>query len=96
MSGESNYMKHFWAKILDEPPLPVRRRASYYLENFNKTSENEWVVWSSGGAQYTVRLAGRKVTCTCPYFQEGKGYCKHIACVAVNELVKLDYVIGKA
>jgi hypothetical protein len=29
--------------------------------------------------------------CTCPYFTEGKGYCKHIASVSVNELFKLDF-----
>ena len=81
----------FWAKILDQAPLIIRRRAAYYLENTKQISESEWKVWSISGSQYTVQRNGREMTCTCPYFQEGRGLCKHIASVAANQLIELDY-----
>lgn len=83
--------KKFWAKILDQAPLLIRRRATYYLENTKKISESEWKVRSSSGAQYIVQRKDREITCMCPYFQEGRGFCKHIVSVAVNQLIELDY-----
>jgi hypothetical protein len=88
---KSSESKTFWAKILDQAPLPIRRRASHYLENIKQISESEWKVWSSSGSQYTVQRKDREITCTCPYFQEGRGFCKHIASVAANQLIELDY-----
>jgi len=88
---KSNESKTFWAKILDQAQLPVRRRAAYYLENAKQISESGWKVWGSSGSQSTVQQKGRGITCTCPYFQEGRGFCKHIASVAANQLIELDY-----
>jgi len=84
--------KKFWAELLNSIPLLIRRRASYYLGNIKKISLQEWVVWSSSGAQYNVRVEDEGITCTCPYFQERKGYCKHIASVCVHELIRLDFM----
>jgi len=78
-----------WAEVLALAPLDVRRRASAYLRNIRKISEGEWLVWSSAGDQYKVSLTtDGRVTCSCPYSQQEKGYCKHICAVAAHELVK--------
>ena len=51
-------------------------------------------VWSAKGERYTVRLELEEgeVSCTCMYFVEGKGYCKHINAVAGRRLVELSSV----
>jgi len=82
--------KAVWVKVLKEAPLPIRRRASAYLKNAQKISENEWIVSSEMGAEYQVRLEEGQVACSCPYFTQEKGYCKHICAVAAFELTKLD------
>jgi len=93
MSRDAEVSKQFWARVLNEVPLVVRRRASHYLDNVKKVSENKWIVWGSQGVQYIIKsnFEEGRVMCTCPYFTEGKGYCKHIAAVSVNELFKLDF-----
>lgn len=48
--------KTVWVRVLNEAPLFIRRRASAYLKNIRKTSENEWMIWSDKGARYRVRL----------------------------------------
>jgi len=82
--------KAIWIKVLKEAPLPIRRRASAYLENVQKVSENRWIVSSEIGAEYQVRLGEGQVACSCPYFTQEKGYCKHICAVAAFELTRLD------
>lgn len=82
--------KTIWAKVLKETPLPIRRRASSYLRNVEKISENGWIVSSEMGAEYHVRLEEGEVACSCPYFTQERGYCKHICAVAAFELAKLD------
>jgi len=82
--------KALWTKVLKEAPLPVRRRASTYLKGVQKISEREWIVSSEMGAEYQVRLGDGRVACSCPYFTQEKGYCKHICAVAAFELTKLD------
>ncbi len=82
--------KTIWAKVLKETPLPIRRRASAYLKNVQKISEKEWTVTSEMGAEYQIRLGEGQVTCSCPYFTQEKGYCKHICAVAAFELIRLD------
>lgn len=81
-----------WARVLNETSLFVRRRASDYLQNVKKISENEWLVWSDEGIRYQIRLEKERITCSCPYFQQEKGYCKHICAVAVHELTRLDVI----
>jgi len=75
---------------LNETPLFIRRRASAYLQNVRKASENEWLVWGDEGVKYQIRLEKERITCSCPYFQQEKGYCKHICVVAAHELTELD------
>ena len=82
--------KTVWVKVLSEAPLFIRRRASAYLKNIRKTSENEWMIWSDEGARYRVRLKRGQVTCSCPYSQQEKGHCKHICAIAAFELTKSD------
>ena len=82
--------KATWTKVLNETPLPIRRRASTYLRNVQKISESEWIVSSEMGTEYQVRLGEGQVACSCPYFIQEKGYCKHICAVAAFELTKLD------
>jgi hypothetical protein len=82
--------KAVWVKVLNETPIHVRRRASSYLKNVKKISEKEWLVWSREGVQYRVRLEKRNVTCSCPYTEREKGYCKHICAVAVHELTSIE------
>jgi len=82
--------KATWAKVLRETPLPIRRRASAYLKNAQKISENEWIVSSEMGPEYQVHLGEGRVTCSCPYFTQEKGYCKHICAVAAFELTRLS------
>jgi len=84
--------KTVWIKVLSETPLFIRRRASAYLKNIRKTSENEWMVWSDEGAQYWVRLERGKISCSCPYFQQNKGYCKHICAIAAFELTRTEVI----
>ncbi|KPV64668.1 MAG: SWIM zinc finger protein [Candidatus Bathyarchaeota archaeon BA1] len=79
-----------WVRVLRETPILIRRRASAYLKNIQKTSKNEWLVWSDRETQYNVHLAKGQVTCTCPYSQQEKGYCKHICAVAAFELTRID------
>jgi len=82
--------KAVWVKVLKEAPLPIRRRASAYLKSVQKISENGWIVSSEIGAEYQVSLEEGQVACSCPYFTQEKGYCKHICAVAAFELTKLD------
>jgi len=82
--------KAVWVKVLKEAPLPIRRRASAYLKSAQKISEKGWVVSSEMGAEYQVSLGKGQVACSCPYFAQEKGYCKHICAVAAFELTKLD------
>ncbi len=82
--------KTLWVSVLNETPLFIRRRASAYLKNIRETSENEWMIWSDKGARYKVRLERGQVTCSCPYSEQEKGYCKHICAIAVFELNKSD------
>ena len=63
-----------------------------YLRNVQRVAEGEWVVWSQGGTRYHVHLEGNRVVCSCPYFQQEKGYCKHICAVAVLELTEIDVI----
>jgi len=93
MSSDAEVLKQFWTRVLNDIPLVVRRRASYYLNNVKKFSENQWTVRGSQGVQYIVKLNFKegRVTCTCPYLTSGKGYCKHIASFSVHELFKLDF-----
>ena len=84
--------KTIWVRVLNEAPLFIRRRASAYLQNIRKTSENEWMVWSDEGAQYRVRLERGRVSCSCPYSQQNKGYCKHICAIAAFELTNTDVI----
>ena len=79
-----------WTEVLTVAPLHVRRRASAYLRNIRRISECEWLVWSRSGDQYGVELKKEKrVTCSCPYSHQEKGYCKHICAVAAHELVEM-------
>ncbi len=82
--------KALWTKVLKETPLSIRRRASAYLKNVQKISEKEWIVSSEMGVEYQVHLGEGQVACSCPYFTQEKGYCKHICAVAAFELTKLD------
>jgi len=82
--------KALWTKVLKETPLPIRRRAAAYLKSVQKISEKEWIVSSEMGAEYQVHLGEGQVTCSCPYFTQEKGYCKHICAVAAFELTKLN------
>lgn len=89
--------KAVWVKVLNEtphlhkePPIFIRRRASAYLQNITKASDNKWLVWSDEGINYQIRLERKRITCSCPYFQQEKGYCKHICAVAAHELTELD------
>jgi len=82
--------KTVWVRVLNEAPLSIRRRASMYLKNIRKTSENEWMIWSDEGTRYRVHLKRGQVTCSCPYFQQEKGYCKHTCAIAAFELTKSD------
>jgi len=84
--------KAIWVKVLKETPLPIRRRASAYLKNVQKISEKEWIVSSEMGPEYQVHLGKGQVACSCPYFTQEKGYCKHICAVAAFELAKLDVI----
>jgi len=83
--------KAVWVKALSEAPLFVRRRASAYLKNIQRSSENEWLVWSSEGTEYKVLLEKGLVECSCPYFKD-KSYCKHVCAVAAYELARLDVI----
>jgi len=82
--------KAILARVLNETPLFIRKRASAYLQNIRKVSENEWLVWSDKGNGYRIRLEGEQVACSCPYFKQEKGNCKHICAVAAYELTELD------
>lgn len=84
--------KAIWVEVLNETLLYIRRRASAYLQNIRKASETEWLVWSDRGNGYRIRLEGGRVACSCPYFQQEKGYCKHICAVAAHELTGLDVI----
>jgi len=84
--------KIVWVRVLNETPLFIRRRASAYLKNIRKTSENEWMIWSDEGARYRVRLERGQAACSCPYSQQEKGRCKHICAIAAFELTKSDVV----
>jgi hypothetical protein len=80
----------FWARILNEIPLIIRRRASAYLRNIKQIAENRWSVWSNKGAQYTVHVKGGKVVCSCAYYEK-EGFCKHIAAVCAHQLFQ-DFI----
>jgi hypothetical protein len=82
--------KALWVRVLNEAPLHVRRRASSYLRRVKKLSERSWLVWSREGTQYRVCLEKADVSCSCPYGEREKGYCKHICAVAVHELVQVE------
>lgn len=86
----SHNAKAFWAKVLMETPLHIRRRASAYLKRVKRTSEVSWLVWSKEGSQYNVRLEKGSLTCSCPFDKRERGYCKHICAVAVHELVRRE------
>jgi len=82
--------KAVWVKVLNETPLHIRRRASSYLKSVRKVSEKTWLVWSREGTQYRVCLEKGNVTCSCPYGEGEKGYCKHVCAVAVHELTQTE------
>lgn len=82
--------KAVWVKVLKETPLFIRRRASAYVKNIRKISENEWLIWSGEGTQYRVHLGKDRVTCSCPFSQQEKGCCKHVCAVAAFELTRIE------
>lgn len=84
--------KSVWVKVLNEAPIFIRRKASAYLNNIRKTLENEWLVWTDRGTQYKVHLEKNMVKCSCPYFQQGEKYCKHVCAVASFELTRMDVI----
>jgi hypothetical protein len=84
------HVRDVWAKVLNETPIHVRRRASSYLKSVKKLSKREWLVWSREGTQYRVRLEKGNITCSCPYTEREEGYCKHICAVAVHELTRVE------
>lgn len=95
MNKRAEDMRRFWAKLIDEIPLYVRRRASWYLKNVKKLTDFAWLVWSSKGTQYMVELKKGKVVCSCPFFQAKGQPCKHIAAVCVHELILYDFLPWK-
>ncbi len=81
----------FWASLLNSIDEKIRVRASAYLSNVQRISDNAWVVQSvKTPKEYLVKLEGGRLTCTCPFFSK-EGTCKHVAAVAAYELIKRDF-----
>jgi hypothetical protein len=86
----SRRTKVIWARVLNETPIHIRRRASPYLKRVKRISGRSWLVWSREGVQYVVRLEGDSLTCSCPFDEKEQSHCKHICAVAVHELTQME------